>query len=70
MQYYSHRITSDVLLGKNCGLITLLVGSGVNSAEDVKKLEASKDPEQRSLCPDYYAESLGRLFEVLNRKYQ
>lgn len=53
---------TDVALGKNCGLRTLLVGSGVHSLEDVRQWEREGRNE---LVPDFYIDSLGGLCERL-----
>lgn len=49
-------------LGKNSGLRTLLVGTGVHSLEDVRQWEQE---ESDDLVPDYYIDSLGDLCKMV-----
>jgi hypothetical protein len=56
-----YRCSTDILLGKNCGLMTLHVGSGVDSLEDIRLWESCESEEQQKLVPDFYAEDLGSL---------
>jgi len=55
------RANTDILLGKNCGLQTLLVGSGVHSLEETRTWEASEKEEERKLVADFYLDKLGDL---------
>jgi len=57
------RANTDILLGKNCGLQTLLVGSGVHSLEETRAWEASQDQEERRMVADYYVDKLGDLLD-------
>jgi len=57
------RADTDILLGKNCGLQTLMVGSGVHSMQHVADWSASADPEEQRLVPDKFADKLGDLLE-------
>jgi len=57
------RANTDILLGKNCGLQTLLVGSGVHSLEETRTWEASEDEEERRMVADFYADKLGDLLD-------
>jgi len=57
------RANTDILLGKNCGLQTLLVGSGVHSLSETRVWEASEDHEERRMVADYYADKLGDLLD-------
>lgn len=59
------RANTDILLGKNCNLKTLMVGSGVHSLNDIRKWESSGDPELERLCADYFIPKLGDLREAL-----
>ena len=57
------RANTDILLGKNCGLQTLLVGSGVHSLAETRKWEVSEDQEERRMVADFYADKLGDLLD-------
>jgi len=58
------RANTDILLGKNCGLQTLLVGSGVHSLSDTRTWEQSTCPDTRAQVADFYLDKLG---DLLNR---
>ncbi len=51
------RLDSDIRLGKLCGLKTLLVGTGINTMEDVEKIRDDH------LAPEFYARDLKRFAE-------
>ena len=55
------RCSTDILLGKNCGLTTLHVGSGVDSLSDIHNWEKSDKEEDWKLVPDFYIQDLGQL---------
>jgi len=57
------RANTDILLGKNCGLQTLLVGSGVHSLAETRVWEKSQDTEQRRMVADFYVDKLGDLLD-------
>ena len=57
------RANTDILLGKNCGLQTLLVGSGVHSLAETRVWEESHDTEQRRMVADFYVDKLGDLLD-------
>ncbi|GBM89981.1 Glycerol-3-phosphate phosphatase [Araneus ventricosus] len=59
------RLNTDILLGTKHGLKTLLVGTGINSLEDVRKLEQSTDETDHLLVPDYYLPCLGELLKFI-----
>lgn len=49
----------DILFGHNLGLQTMLVGSGVNSLNDVHLLQKSNTQDDQQLIPDVYLSTLG-----------
>jgi len=57
------RANTDIMLGKNCGLQTLLVGSGVHSLADTRRWEASNSEEESRLVADHYMDTLGDLLD-------
>ncbi|GBM81454.1 Glycerol-3-phosphate phosphatase [Araneus ventricosus] len=59
------RLSADILLGTKHGLKTLLVGTGINSLEDVRQLEQSADETDDLLVPDYYLPCLGDLLKFI-----
>lgn len=58
-------VKSDIVLGKNCGFQTMLVGSGVNSLEEVLEWKKSDDKEYKKFIPDVYLPKLGDLLPFL-----
>jgi len=54
------RADTDILLGKNCGLQTLMVGSGVHTLQHVKEWESSADPEENRLVPEKFRRQVRR----------
>jgi len=54
------RLESDILLGKNTGIKTVLVLSGVTKKEDLKKLKKNEKP-------DYVIKDVSELNHLLNR---
>uniref|UniRef100_H2LD53 Glycerol-3-phosphate phosphatase n=1 Tax=Oryzias latipes TaxID=8090 RepID=H2LD53_ORYLA len=55
------RLDTDILLGSNCGLKTLLTLTGVSTLEDVAGHEESGCAERRRMVPDFYVESIADL---------
>ena len=55
------------MLGRNCGLKTLLVGSGVDSLEAALKWKTSPDasPEEKNRVPDFCVQKLGALLDLI-----
>lgn len=60
------RANTDILLGKNCGLQTLMVGSGVHQLSSARLWEKSEDSEERRMVPDYYVDKLGDLLDRIS----
>ncbi|KAK8397374.1 hypothetical protein O3P69_004830 [Scylla paramamosain] len=61
---------TDILFGKNCGLQTLVVLSGVTTQADLEKWAASDDPEQHALLADYCLTQLDDLLAFLDPKQE
>lgn len=59
------RCNTDILLGKRCGFKTLLVLTGVNSQKDVEEWSKSDDPKLQELVPDFYAQGINSLKEII-----
>lgn len=65
------RIDVDLVFGKNSGMKTLLVESGMHKMSDVeevkKEIEGEKNPrkieELRKKIPDYYSSGLDELYK-------
>lgn len=53
------------MLGKNCGLKTLMVGTGVDSIEEAKKWKTSANEEEKNRVPDFCVQKLGDLLAFL-----
>ncbi|XP_063847874.1 uncharacterized protein LOC135092979 [Scylla paramamosain] len=64
------RCNTDILFGKNCGLQTLVVLSGVTTQADLEKWAASDDPEQHALLADYCLTQLDDLLAFLDPKQE
>ena len=64
---FLHRANTDILLGKNCGLQTLMVGTGVHRLDQIRDWEQSKNPEKRRLAADYYIDALGDIKGLLSK---
>ena len=61
------RADTDVLFGKNSDLITLMVGTGTNSRDDIFEWCNSNERAIQKLVPDYYSKSLIDVFMTYNR---
>ena len=60
---------TDILLGKNCGLKTLMVGSGVDSIQEANRWKNSLDSsqEEKNRVPDFTVSKLGDLLPLTNQ---
>lgn len=56
---------TDILLGKNCGFQTLLVGSGLHGQSDIQKWKDSNNADDKQFIPDTYLDKLGDLTRFL-----
>ena len=66
---YHFSTKTDIMLGKNCGLKTLLVGSGVDSLAEARKWKTHPDTsslEQKMRVPDFCVQKLGDLLLLAN----
>ena len=59
------RCNTDILFGKNCGMQTLVVMSGVTTESDLKKWSASDDPDHHALLADYCLTQLDDLLPFM-----
>lgn len=59
------RLDTDILMGNNCGLTTILTLTGVSTLEEVQGHMASDSPERQKLVPDYYVDSIADLLPAL-----
>lgn len=56
---------TDILLGKRCGCHTLLVGSGVQTYEDIERWIESDNDDDQLYVPDFFLPKLGDLLPLL-----
>lgn len=56
---------TDILFGQRCGLKTLHVGSGVDSLDSIRELEASNNEDDIDCVPDFHLDELGSLLPHL-----
>ncbi|XP_056152940.1 glycerol-3-phosphate phosphatase [Lampris incognitus] len=59
------RLDTDILLGSNCGLRTVLTLTGVSTVADAEAHLKSGCPEKQRMVPDYYVESIADLLPAL-----
>lgn len=59
------RLDTDIMLGSNCGLKTLLTLTGVSTVADAEAHQKSGCPERQGMVPDYYVESIADLLPAL-----
>uniref|UniRef100_A0A8C5GYZ6 Glycerol-3-phosphate phosphatase n=1 Tax=Gouania willdenowi TaxID=441366 RepID=A0A8C5GYZ6_GOUWI len=59
------RLDTDIMLGSNCGLKTLLTLTGVNTVADAEVHQKSGSAERQGMVPDYYVESIADLLPAL-----
>jgi len=59
------RLTTDMVFGRNNGLKTLFVQSGISTFEDMTNFRNSGQPQHRLSVPDYYLPSLAALNKYL-----
>merc|ERR1712029_591837 len=61
------RCETDILFGKRNGVRTVMVGSGVHSLNQVLEWSRSENSFNRSLVPDFYLPSLGKLMRHVKK---
>ncbi|XP_005523279.1 PREDICTED: phosphoglycolate phosphatase [Pseudopodoces humilis] len=59
------RLDTDILMGNDCGLTTLLTLTGVTALDEVRGHQDSGCPARHSLVPDYYVDSIADLLPAL-----
>ncbi|XP_059835857.1 glycerol-3-phosphate phosphatase [Hypanus sabinus] len=59
------RLDTDILMGTNCGLRTILALTGVSTLEEVRAHQESNSPERHKLVPTYYVNSVADLLPGL-----
>uniref|UniRef100_A0A3Q3A122 Glycerol-3-phosphate phosphatase n=1 Tax=Kryptolebias marmoratus TaxID=37003 RepID=A0A3Q3A122_KRYMA len=59
------RLDTDILLGSNCGLKTLLTLTGVSTVADAEAHRESGCAERQGMVPDYYVDSIADLLPAL-----
>ena len=60
--------STDMLFAKNCGLKSLMVGTGVGKLGDIEKWERTADDEETiGFIPDYFINKLGDFVPYLER---
>ncbi|XP_051877807.1 glycerol-3-phosphate phosphatase [Pristis pectinata] len=59
------RLDTDILMGSNCGLRTILALTGVSTLEEAKAHQESDSPERHKLVPTYYVNSVADLLPGL-----
>lgn len=59
------RLDTDIKLGSNCGLKTLLTLTGVSTVADAEAHQRSGCVERQGMVPDYYVESIADLLPAL-----
>ncbi|RWS23176.1 Phosphoglycolate phosphatase-like protein [Leptotrombidium deliense] len=57
------RLTTDMVFGRNNGLQTLHVQSGIGTFEDMVNFKNSENPQDHLCVPDYYAKSLAHVLQ-------
>lgn len=59
------RLDTDIMLGSNCGLKTLLTLTGVSTLADAEEHQKSGCSERQGMVPDYYVESIADILPAL-----
>lgn len=59
------RLDTDIMLGSNCGLKTLLTLTGVSTVAEAEANQKSECPQRQKMVPDYYIESIADILPAL-----
>ncbi|XP_059388041.1 glycerol-3-phosphate phosphatase [Carassius carassius] len=59
------RLDTDIMLGSNCGLKTLLALTGVSTVGEAEANQKSECPQRQKMVPDYYIESIADILPAL-----
>ncbi|NP_997891.2 glycerol-3-phosphate phosphatase [Danio rerio] len=59
------RLDTDIMLGSNCGLKTLLTLTGVSTVAEAEANQKSECPQKQRMVPDYYIESIADILPAL-----
>lgn len=59
------RLDTDIMLGTNCGLKTLLTLTGVSTVADAEDHMKSGCPNRAGMVPDYYVDTIAELLPAL-----
>ncbi|XP_016397928.1 glycerol-3-phosphate phosphatase-like [Sinocyclocheilus rhinocerous] len=59
------RLDTDIMLGSNCGLKTLLTLTGVSTVAEAEANQKSECPQQQKMVPDYYIDSIADILPAL-----
>ncbi|XP_078520961.1 glycerol-3-phosphate phosphatase [Lissotriton helveticus] len=59
------RLDTDILMGTNCGLRTILTLTGFSTLEDAQAHQSSGCPSSQGMVPDYYVDSIADLLPAL-----
>lgn len=59
------RLTTDMVFGRNNGVSTLFVQSGLGTYEEMINYKNSNNPDDHLCVPDYYLPSLAELYKYL-----
>lgn len=60
------RLDTDIMLGSNCGLKTLLALTGVSTVADAEANQMSECPQRQKMVPDYYIDSIADILPALD----
>jgi len=59
------RVGSDILMAANCGMRSLMVGTGIDQLEDAIKMAANPEGEGEKLLPTMFADSLKEVWNKI-----